>query len=797
MRRIPIVGALVAGAAALALAVIGLTAPAGASQQLTSVVSPTPVSWTPNVSGWTTVGLNVCNPTFFGGGNLNCQSEVYSTAYVHGDVVVAGAFTEACQPGTLAQGLCAPGTQVTRDDIFAYAASTGTIDPNFVPVLNQGPAYSVIAGPAGSNTVYVGGAFTTVNGATHKGLVQLNVNPGVTTGATADGSAVTGFKASVSTEAHNLALSPDGTALYVGGQFTSVDSATKFSNGAAVAGLARLNAKTGALDNSFPFTLSDPVTGDPVKVEAMALSPDGSHLAFSGTALQVNGQSRPRLAIVSTGGTLGATATLSDWYAPILANNCSAEHDYVRGLAFSPDGTFLVTADTGYQNDGSMPFAACDAAARFDVNAANTTTTGTAVDVPPAWINYTGGDSFYSVAVAGTVVYLGGHNRWVNNYCGNNSVCEPNAVLNNGVAAVDANTGLGLAWWHPQTLRGHGTMYLDTFPAGTYDGTHAGLSLGTDVDMVAGVYHSEEALFPVAATTSASPGGPIPSGMFIEDGGTNTGTPMCIDDASDSPATGTAVELSTCANDAEQNWTVGATGTLQINGLCADTVGGGTGSGTLVALNTCTAGTTTQQWTQGPGNTLINTGATAADGGQVCLDDPGASTANGTQLEIDACDGAASQVWPLPAAQGPPSPPATGLIYPQEEQANTQVPCLDDAGNATTTGNKVQLWTCTGNAEQSWTPEADGTIRIHGDCLDTSGAQTGLGTAAVLDPCNGSATQVWTPNSTGELVNQGATTANGSPYCLDDPGFATANGTQMQIWTCNGGPNQIWWLPTV
>ena len=90
----------------------------------------------------------------------SCQSEVYDTAYVNGDVVVVGAFTQACQPGTLAQGLCKPGTQVTRDDIFAYQAGTGLIDPNFAPQLDKGPAWTVIAGPAGSNTVYVGGSFT-------------------------------------------------------------------------------------------------------------------------------------------------------------------------------------------------------------------------------------------------------------------------------------------------------------------------------------------------------------------------------------------------------------------------------------------------------------------------------------------------------------------------------------------------------------------------------------------------------------------------------------------------------------
>ncbi|MDQ2873993.1 MAG: hypothetical protein M3Y33_03915, partial [Actinomycetota bacterium] len=38
----------------------------------------------------------------------------------------------------------------------------------------------------------MGGTFAPVNGATHTSVVQLSVNPGVTTGATADGSAIAG-----------------------------------------------------------------------------------------------------------------------------------------------------------------------------------------------------------------------------------------------------------------------------------------------------------------------------------------------------------------------------------------------------------------------------------------------------------------------------------------------------------------------------------------------------------------------------------------------------------------------------
>src|SRR5712692_10331976 len=532
-----------------AAAAVTLTPALASSPQLAAVVSQTPVTWTPNVSATATVGQigkPYCNTTYFGS-RWPCQSEVYDTAYVNGEVVVVGAFTHACQPGRLSHGLCASGTQVTRNDIFAYQAGTGKIDPNFAPVLNQGPAWTVIPGPAGSDTVYVGGAFTTVNGAAHSGLVQLNVRPGVTTGPTADGSVVTGFNADVvGGYVRALALSPDGKALYAGGNFGAVDRV-------AETGLVRLTAATGAVDKSFQFTLSDPPSGLSTRVDAMDLSAGGGLLAVGGTYRQVNGQSRPRLALIATGGTLGVTAKLTAFTAPILTNNCSLQHDYLRGVSLAPNGSFLVIADTGLFSDGVTPGPdVCDAVARFDVSAAATGTTGS-VNVSPSWINYGGGDSFYSVAIAGGVAYTGGHNRWVNDYCGNNWGCEQNTLLVNGLSAFDVHTGLGIPWWHPETLRGAGTFYANTFPANTYDGGSGGLVIGTDVDNIAGAYHSENAIFPVGTPTSGGPFGPIPSGIFVEEGGADMNKadhPMCLGGGN---TVGAPVTLALCIYNAAEN----------------------------------------------------------------------------------------------------------------------------------------------------------------------------------------------------------------------------------------------------
>ena len=127
---------------------------------------------------------------------------------------------------------------------------------------------------------------------------------------------------------------------------------------------------------------------------------------------------------------------------------------------------------------------------------------------------------------------------------------------------------------------------------------------------------------------------------------------------------------------------------------------------------------------------------------------------------------------------------ATGPIVAGVNSAK----CVDDNGNSSTPGTKVQMWDCNGGASQSWTFPGDGTIRINGGCMDITGAGTANGTLVELWTCNGGANQQWQAEG-GTLVNPV------SGKCLDDPGFNTANGTQLDIWTCNGGSNQRWSIP--
>jgi hypothetical protein len=115
--------------------------------------------------------------------------------------------------------------------------------------------------------------------------------------------------------------------------------------------------------------------------------------------------------------------------------------------------------------------------------------------------------------------------------------------------------------------------------------------------------------------------------------------------------------------------------------------------------------------------------------------------------------------------------------------------CVDVNGASTANGTKIQLYTCNGSAAQQWTVGTDGTVKALGKCLDVAGAGTANGTKVQLYDCNGSGAQAWTLNASSQALTN---TASGK--CLDATGPSSADGTQLQIWTCSGGDNQKWTL---
>lgn len=115
--------------------------------------------------------------------------------------------------------------------------------------------------------------------------------------------------------------------------------------------------------------------------------------------------------------------------------------------------------------------------------------------------------------------------------------------------------------------------------------------------------------------------------------------------------------------------------------------------------------------------------------------------------------------------------------------------CLDIAGASSANGTAVQLYDCNGTAAQQWTVGSDGTIRALGKCLDVTGNSTADGAKLQLWDCAGGANQKWTVSSARDLVNPQAN------KCADVTGNTSANGTRIQIWTCSGTANQKWTAP--
>ena len=112
--------------------------------------------------------------------------------------------------------------------------------------------------------------------------------------------------------------------------------------------------------------------------------------------------------------------------------------------------------------------------------------------------------------------------------------------------------------------------------------------------------------------------------------------------------------------------------------------------------------------------------------------------------------------------------------------------CIDVAGASSANGTAVQLYDCNGSPAQQWSVgNTDGTFRALGKCMDVADGSTTNGAKIQLYDCNATGAQKWTV-SNGALVN------SGSGKCLDVTGKSSANGTRLQIWTCTNASNQTW-----
>jgi hypothetical protein len=367
---------------------------------------------------------------------------VLAIALVGDTVLVGGTFSEVTD--------AARQVRLPRRHLFAFGLWDGRIRPFWADL--DGPVHSLTPGPAG--TVFVGGTFHTVNGVPQRGVTQLRVDTGAR---------VAGFRADVN-GGTVTSLAGHAGWLYLGGTFTAV-------NGIPRAGLARVGLPTGAVDQQFDARLSFDGRGGRVRVRDLSLAPDGRRLVAIGALSHSHGRAHPQLVLLDTAG--GAP---TGWYTDAYARPCAPWFDtYLREVDFAPDGSYFVVVTTGSRtNPGEL----CKTAARFEA--------GGAGRHRPTWVNHTGGHSLYAVAVTGSAVYVGGHQKWQDNPRGHKTA-GPGAAPREGIAALDPATGRALAW-NPGRARGVGVQAFLVTPAG--------LLVGSDTTRLGDAYHGRIGLFP-------------------------------------------------------------------------------------------------------------------------------------------------------------------------------------------------------------------------------------------------------------------------------------------------------------
>jgi len=224
---------------------------------------------------------------------------VYATGTVSGKVLAGGTFSQISPPSG------GTGTTQARNALAVFNAETGAPDScQYTVAFTAGTptVRAVVASPDGS-TIYVGGDFTSINGVAVARLAALDP-----VACTIKALRTSGIGGPV------LGLAVTNSTVFVAGQFITVASQVRDR-------LAAVNSTTGALLPWAPD--ADGIA------RAVAVSPDGTKVAVGGDFYNVNGNDSHAIAVVDS--TTGATVR----NYPVDRGNSSA-------MTYSQSGTGAV-----------------------------------------------------------------------------------------------------------------------------------------------------------------------------------------------------------------------------------------------------------------------------------------------------------------------------------------------------------------------------------------------------------------------------------------------------------------------
>jgi hypothetical protein len=272
---------------------------------------------------------------------------VNSLLVVGNKVFVGGTFSAVTDPS---------GNTFPITNLAVYLPASNTFDTSWHPQPNDNVA--ALAASADGSKLYIGGDFSSVNGAKASRLASLSVATGATT---------SGWKPSASATVNALGVS--GGMVYVGGKFAQLNDPAGV---ARIPYLARVSEATGRIDRNWKPTPD-------AQVRAVAFSTSGSQVFVGGDFTVIAGVStQPHLVSLTT-----TNGTLAPGFKAAPYNQGSRPE--VFGLAV--DGSNLLIAAGG--GGGSC-------AAERATNGALT------------WSYHANGD-VQSVSVANGTVWCGGH----------------------------------------------------------------------------------------------------------------------------------------------------------------------------------------------------------------------------------------------------------------------------------------------------------------------------------------------------------------------------------------------------
>ncbi len=223
------------------------------------------------------------------------NGKVFALAQSGNTLFVGGKFKKAISPN---------GQKTTVANLAAFDMTTGAHIPTFVPTVEftqvaDQPEVGALAVSTDGSTLYIGGTFDTVDGQPRENFAAVDT--------------ATGALNPNVTVAPNLpvkAIVATATLVYFGGNFSDVD-------GIARQRLAAISATTGALSTTWaptsaagtnpcpsqlpPGTSCGPTSnGGSGNIHSMALAPGGNGLFVGGNFFYINGVPRNTLAQVST-----------------------------------------------------------------------------------------------------------------------------------------------------------------------------------------------------------------------------------------------------------------------------------------------------------------------------------------------------------------------------------------------------------------------------------------------------------------------------------------------------------------